>query len=266
MAGGHPAMALSATHVLVVAGCDCSGGAGIARDVETIAAFGLRTALAVTALTVQTHGAVDAVVPAPPELVEAQMRAALAANRVAAVKIGLLATAANVEGVARVLADHPRLPVVLDPVAAASAGRPLLAAGALEALRLVLMPRASLLTPNLPELALLAGGTPEAGTAARAGRLLALGVRAVLVKGGHAKGARVEDRLFRPGLDPRSFAGARLSGSLRGTGCMLSSAIAAGLARGERLEESIAAARGHVAGRWMAEAPAEEARGAPASS
>ena len=109
-------------HVLVVAGSDSSGGAGIARDVETIAAFGLRSSLTVTAVTVQTHDAVTQIEPMPPTLVVAQIHAAIEANAVRAVKVGMLPNPAITEAVASVLADNPLVPVVLDPVLAASSG------------------------------------------------------------------------------------------------------------------------------------------------
>lgn len=244
---------MTAPHVLVVAGADSSGGAGIVRDIETIAAFGLRACLAVTAVTVQTHKAVTRSETCAADLVEAQMRAALDANRVAAIKIGMLGSAANVEAVARVLADHPGVPAVLDPVIAASSGRALLADDALAALRTLLMPLCALVTPNLPELALLAGSEPaddDAGIHAQAARLIGDGAAAVLAKGGHGAGARAVDMLFRRATPPLRFEGPRLGGTMRGTGCMLASAIAAGLACGSGLEAGIAAAKTHVAERW----------------
>lgn len=117
MACGNGAVAMSAEkHVLIVAGSDSSGGAGIARDVETVSAFGLRSCLAVTAVTVQTHDTVERVEQMPPDLIAAQMRAAFAANAIVAVKIGMLGTADAVDAVASVLASRLPLPVVLDPV------------------------------------------------------------------------------------------------------------------------------------------------------
>lgn len=240
-------------HVLVVAGSDSSGGAGIVRDVEAVAAHGLRASLAVTAVTVQTHEAVTQVELSDAGLVEAQMRAALEANRVAAIKIGMLGTAAIVEGVAEVLADHRKIPVVLDPVIAASSGQVLLTDDAVAALLARLMPRCRLITPNLPELAILVGGKmarDEAGIFDQAKRLLEAGAAAMLVKGGHGQGQQAVDVLFQTGAPPLRFEGPRLTGGMRGTGCMLSSAIAAGLANRMTLEESVKTAKGFVAGRW----------------
>lgn len=253
MAGSDGAMALNTPHVLVAAGSDSSGGAGIARDIETVAAFGLRACLAVTAVTVQTHTAATRVETCAAGLVEEQMRAALETNRVLAIKIGMLGERDVVGCVASVLAAHGSVPAVLDPVIAASSGRPLLSGDALDLLRGALMPLCSLLTPNLPELAILAEGPPardEAEIHTQARRLLDAGAPAILVKGGHRPGHRAVDVLIRRGEAPLRFDGPRLTGTMRGTGCMLASAIAAGLARGKGLEESIKAAKTHVAERW----------------
>ncbi|WP_261513401.1 bifunctional hydroxymethylpyrimidine kinase/phosphomethylpyrimidine kinase [Chelativorans petroleitrophicus] len=236
-------------HVLVVAGSDSSGGAGIARDVETIAAFGLRSSLTVTAVTVQTHDAVTQIEPMPPTLVVAQIHAAIEANAVRAVKVGMLPNPAITEAVASVLADNPLVPVVLDPVLAASSGASLTAEGAAAALKRRLLPLCRLVTPNLPELALLADTPParnEDEAVRQAGFLLEAGAQAVLVKGGHAAGERSDDLLIRPGRPPARFAAPRLPGSVRGTGCMLSSAIAANLARNATLEESVQNAKRYV--------------------
>ncbi|WP_246746413.1 MULTISPECIES: hydroxymethylpyrimidine/phosphomethylpyrimidine kinase [Nitratireductor] len=248
-------MAMSAAHVLVVAGSDSSGGAGIARDIETISAFGVKTCLAVTAVTVQTHEAVSRVDLCAPEMVEAQMLAALSANRVTAIKIGMLGAGETVERVAAILRANADIPVVLDPVIASSSGRALLAEDAIETMREKLMPLCSLVTPNLPELALLTREEEaecEADRHAQAGRMLAGGVRALLVKGGHARGVRAVDTLFRADGPPLHFDGPRLPGAMRGTGCMLASAVAAGLARGDALEASVRTAKTHLSERWLA--------------
>ncbi len=251
MVGGHRAMAVSMSHVLVIAGSDSSGGAGIARDVETLAAFGTKACLAVTAVTVQTHTAVERVELCNPELVEAQMRAALSANVVAAIKIGMLGSRETVERVAAVLRDHAAIPVVLDPVLASSSGRALLSDDAIAVMRKSLMPLCTLVTPNLPELTLLSGGSEE-DEHQQAGDLLEGGVKTLLVKGGHADGPRAVDTLYQAGEPPLRFEGPRLPGTMRGTGCMLASAIAAGLARGDGLEASVRAAKTHLSERWLA--------------
>lgn len=236
-------------HVLVVAGSDSSGGAGIARDIETIAAHGLRCCLAVTAVTVQTHRAVEGIELVAPALVAAQMRAALEADRVAAVKIGMLGKADTIEAVASVLRLHPGLPVVLDPVLASTSGRALLAPEAIGRLRRRLMPLCRLVTPNIPELALLSESqeATDETELLRQGRLvLNGGPAALLVKGGHGGGESSTDLLVTGEGPPLRFDAPRLECGMRGTGCMLASAIAAQLARGEPLEESVRMAKRHV--------------------
>ncbi|CAM5526216.1 bifunctional hydroxymethylpyrimidine kinase/phosphomethylpyrimidine kinase [Mycolicibacterium aubagnense] len=256
MAGGHGIMAVTPDrHVLVVAGSDSSGGAGIARDVETVATFGLRACLAVTAVTVQTHGAVDRVEQMPPDLIATQMRAAFASNAVVAVKIGMLGSVDAVTAVASVLASRLPLPVVLDPVLASTSGRALLPMDAVEVLKRRLMPLCALATPNLPELALLSGkpaAADEVGIIDQAGPLLESGMAAVLVKGGHAEGDLSVDLLLRAGQKPSRFEAPRLDVRMRGTGCMLASAIAAGLGSGDDLETAIGKAKDHVFGRLAA--------------
>ncbi|PLP59361.1 hydroxymethylpyrimidine/phosphomethylpyrimidine kinase [Mesorhizobium loti] len=239
-------------HVLIVAGSDSSGGAGIARDVETVAAFGLRTCLAVTAVTVQTHDAVERVEQMPADLIAAQMRAAFAANAIAAVKIGMLGDADAVTAVASVLASRPPLPAVLDPVLASTSGRALLPLEAIETLKRRLMPLCTLVTPNLPELALLSGktvATDEVSIIGQAGSLLESGVPALLVKGGHGDGDRSVDLLLRAGAKPSRFKARRLDVRLRGTGCMLASAIASGLGLGDDLPTAVGKAKDYVFGK-----------------
>jgi hydroxymethylpyrimidine/phosphomethylpyrimidine kinase len=243
-------MAVSLTpYVLVVAGSDSSGGAGIARDIETVAAFGLRAALAVTAITVQTHSEVRGTEAVAASLVADQMRAAIVANPVAAIKIGMLATAGIVEAVADVLAENPAIPVVLDPVLASTSGKSLLTDMGIERLKARLLPAATLVTPNLPELALLTREPPlreEDGIASQATTLLQVGCRNVLVKGGHAEGPHAVDALYGTGMPPRHFTSPRRKATLRGTGCLLSSAIAANLALGRNMEMSIAEAKAFI--------------------
>ncbi|MBN9235758.1 MAG: hydroxymethylpyrimidine/phosphomethylpyrimidine kinase [Mesorhizobium sp.] len=242
-------MAMS-PHVLIVAGSDSSGGAGIARDVETVSAFGLRSCLAVTAVTVQTHAAVEHIEHMPPQLIAAQMRAAFAANMVAAVKIGMLGTTAAMEAVGSVLTSYPNVPVVLDPVMASSSGRVLLQHDAIDALMSDLMPVCRLVTPNLIELAMLTGLTPalDEGGARLQGEALSTMLRTgVLAKGGHAReGLPAVDLLLQPDCPVLRFEAPRLGGEERGTGCMLSSAISACLALNATLEASVAAAKQYV--------------------
>lgn len=250
MARGDGAMAVTSDrHVLIVAGSDSSGGAGIARDVETVAAFSLRACLAVTAVTVQTHDAVERVEQMPADLVSEQMRAAFASNAIAAVKIGMLGSADAIVAVASVLASRLPLPVVLDPVLASTSGRALLPMDAVEILKRRLMPLCTLITPNLPELALLSGGpaaVDEADILRQAQTLFESGVPALLVKGGHGVGERSTDLLLRAGKKPQRFEASRLDVQMRGTGCMLASAIASRLGSGDDLETAIGKAKSYV--------------------
>ena len=237
------------SRVLVIAGCDSSGGAGVVRDLYTLAHFGCPAACALTAVTAQSDAAVSAVEALPPALVQAQIASALAAGDVRAVKIGMLANAAIAAAVAAYLPPRTQVPLVLDPVLWASSGARLIDAAGERVLRAELVPRASLLTPNLPEAAALLG-TRTADSVAeqtRQGRaLLDLGVAAVLVKGGHGSDAEAVDVLVRTDAAPREFRAARVARGIRGSGCALASGIAAALAAGLALEAACERARGYV--------------------
>ena len=237
------AMAVSREpHVLVVGGSDSSGGAGIARDIETISDIGVRTCIAVTAVTVQTHDAILETHHLPSGLVADQMRAALRANKVAAIKIGMLATEQITTAVAAVLRENRQIPAVLDPVLVSSSGGPLLKAGAIGTLIRNLVPLCRLVTPNLIELAVLANSSPavDDDEIFRQGQgLLDAGSTALLIKGGHATGPRSSDILLRSHREPTVFDAPRLAGSVRGTGCMLASAIAAHLANAASIEDAV---------------------------
>ncbi|MEO4042585.1 hydroxymethylpyrimidine/phosphomethylpyrimidine kinase [Hoeflea sp. CAU 1731] len=244
----HRAMAMK-PYVLVVGGTDSSGGAGVSRDTTTLAAFGVAACPAITAVTVQTHHGVRHIEAMPGDLILQQMAAAAEANPIRAVKIGLLGHAEAIRAVVSFLAANREMPAVLDPVLVSSSGGRLTDEAAIVNLRDCLMPLCTLVTPNLAELACLLE-EPEAKSASAAehqGRaLLRQGCRAVLVKGGHAGGDAATDVLFRHDSEPVRFSAPRLDGSLRGTGCMLASAIAAGLASGESLENSIRSAKAYV--------------------
>lgn len=263
------AMAVSA-RVLIVAGSDSSGGAGIVRDVETVTRFGLKAAVAVTAVTAQSDRRVAAVQAMEPPLVAAQMQAGLDGGDIRAVKIGMLANAGIVATVADLLDRHPSLPVVLDPVLASTSGKALLEPDGIRLMIDRLLPRADLVTPNLPELALLTGlGNLKQAIEA----LLELGIRAALIKGGHAGDAdggaepsrqaptlasdlsACSDLLVRPRKPPLRFDAPRHPGTLRGTGCMLASAITCGLAHGEPLETAIENAKLYVSAAFAASTP-----------
>ena len=236
--------------LLLIGGLDSSGGAGILRDAATAAQHGVPFRTAVTAVTAQTDAAVSAIHPVPAPVIRAQIAAA---GAVAAVKIGMLGTAAIATAVADAL---PPVPLVLDPVLRASSGRALLDPPGLRLLIGRLLPRCTLLTPNLPELALLgrALGLPEAAAEAEiAAALIAAGARNVLVKGGHAiTPERCEDRLYRATGAVLRFAGPRHPVTLRGTGCQLATGIAAEIALGRDLPAAIPRARALLAQRFMA--------------
>jgi hydroxymethylpyrimidine/phosphomethylpyrimidine kinase len=235
----HPNPSSRLPTVLSIAGSDSGGGAGIQADLRTIAAHGLHPATAITAITAQNTAGVRGIHCCPPALVEAQIDAVFEDFAVAAVKIGMLASRELIETVAAALARHPQVPLVLDPVMVASSGARLLDADALEALVGHLFPRATLVTPNLPEAALLLGRddiTRESmGEAARA--LRGLGAAAVLLKGGHLPSGGMVDHLQL--IDQEvEFHHPRLPLEGHGTGCTLASAIACGLARGHALPEA----------------------------
>ena len=222
------------TAVLVIAASDSSGGAGLTRDVEVLAHFGCEPLCALTAVTAQTDAQVIAIHLVPAPVVTAQIAAAFADRRVGAIKIGMLGSGATVLAVTQSLPPRAIVPLVLDPVLAASSGAALLDSEGMEALRTRLLPLTTLVTPNIPEAARLLGAAPartheELERQARA--LLDLGPAAVLLKGGHASGDTAADLLVVAGEPTRVFSVPRVPTALRGTGCALASAIAAGLAQ-----------------------------------
>jgi len=245
-------------NVLSIAGSDPSGGAGIQADLKAFSARGCYGMAALTALTAQNTQGVSAVVPLEPDFVVEQIRMVFADVRVDAVKIGMIANAGIASAVAEALEPHRGIPVVLDPVMIAKGGAPLLDPAAVEALKSKLLPLATLLTPNLPEAAALLG-EPEACERtvmeAQAIRLSALGPKAVLVKGGHLPGAESSDVLVSEG-EVRWFEAARFqTRNTHGTGCSLSSALAAELAKGRSLQDAVRQAK-----TWLAEAVAASGR------
>jgi hydroxymethylpyrimidine/phosphomethylpyrimidine kinase len=241
--------------VLVVAGLDPTGGAGLVADLEALRAVGARGWAVASALTAQGPKGARGFEPTTEAFLLAQIDALLAGReRPGAVKTGMLGTAALARALAARLAERPlgRVPLVLDPVLAASSGAPLLdvAGGAPADAIGPLLARARLVTPNLPELALLAGAdvSTDAGAIAAARSLPA---RAVLVKGGHRAGAPVD--LLVEGRRVVRLAGRRRPGTARGTGCRLASAIAGRLAQGDSLEEAVRRAK-RVVERYLDEA------------
>ncbi|MDE2447789.1 MAG: bifunctional hydroxymethylpyrimidine kinase/phosphomethylpyrimidine kinase [Gammaproteobacteria bacterium] len=235
--------------VLVIAGSDSSGGAGIVRDLKTLADLGCDALCAIAAVTAQTHGHVVSVHHVPPEVVRTQIRAALDSTTVGAVKIGMLGTGATVNAVADSLPRAGSIPVVLDPVLLSSSGGVLLDEAGRAEMRARLFPLTTVLTPNIPEAANLCGTAPATsreGLLAQARSLLATGVRAVLLKGGHGDGPEAADLLLTAGGEPQWLCAPRLHAHRRGTGCALASAIAAALASGSSVEDACRSGKQYV--------------------
>ena len=234
---------------LTIAGSDSSGGAGIQADLKTFSALGVYGASAITALTAQNTRGVEAVLVVPPDFVARQIRVVARDLKVGAVKIGMLATSEVIEAVAGALEALPGVPVVLDPVMVAASGDVLLDEDAIDTLRTVLLPRATVITPNLSEAAKLLGvhiAKTETEMVEQAQRLKALGAKAVLVKGGHADGPEAVDLLLDAEGELRVAAPRVATRNTHGTGCTLSSAIAAELAKGASLREAVVAAKAYV--------------------
>ena len=234
---------------LTIAGFDSGGGAGIQADLKTFTALGVYGASVITALTAQNTRGVSAIHDVPPAFVAAQMEAVFSDLAVDAVKIGMLSRAPVIEAVADGLDRHKAKNIVLDPVMVATSGDRLLDGAAIEVLRSKLIPRAALITPNLPEAAALLGvglAVGETEMRAQAERLIADGARAVLIKGGHGKDAESVDLLVDRSGVTRLAAKRIATKHTHGTGCTLSSAIAAGLAKGEPLGGAVRAAKDYV--------------------
>ncbi|MBN9440840.1 bifunctional hydroxymethylpyrimidine kinase/phosphomethylpyrimidine kinase [Bosea sp. (in: a-proteobacteria)] len=235
---------------LTIAGSDSSGGAGIQADLKTFAAHQVYGASVIVALTAQNTQAVRAIHPVPADFVAAQIDAVFEDLDVAAVKIGMLATAELIETVADGLERHGARNIVLDPVMIAASGGRLLQEDAIEALKRRLLPLATLVTPNLPEAAALLGtamAQTEEAAAEQGSAIAALGAANVLVKGGHASGADSVDVLVSQGGQRQRFVAPRIETlNTHGTGCTLSSAIASGLAHGIALDEAVSLAKRYI--------------------
>jgi hydroxymethylpyrimidine/phosphomethylpyrimidine kinase len=232
--------------VLIVAGSDSGGGAGIQADIKTVTALGGYAATAITALTAQDTVTVHAVHAVPPDFVARQMRVVLDDLGADCIKTGMLHAKEVVEAVVGALPAG--VPLVVDPVTVAKGGASLLAADAVATIKGALVPRATLVTPNVPEAMALTGRSIAGrGDAVEAGKaLLAMGAGAALVKGGHLAGGEVEDILVsREGVE--ILTGPRLkTRHTHGTGCTLASAVATGLAQGLTLRGAVARARDYV--------------------
>ncbi len=232
--------------VLIIAGSDPSGGAGIQGDIKTVTVLGGYAEAAITALTAQNTKGVFGICDVPPEFVGQQITLVLEDLGADAIKTGMLHSAPVIEVIADTIAPYAKkIPYVLDPVMFAKGGAPLLQAEALDALKTKLIPLARIITPNIPEAEHLAGmkilSAEDMLNAAEL--ILALGCKAVLLKGGHMEGDRITDILaFKGGHE--TFTGTRLyTKHTHGTGCTLASAIATGFAQGMSLHDSVARAR-----------------------
>jgi hydroxymethylpyrimidine/phosphomethylpyrimidine kinase len=234
---------------VTIAGSDSSGGAGIQADLKTFSALGVYGASVIAALTAQNTLGVTAIHNAPPEFVAAQIDAVYSDLRVAATKIGMLSQPAIIEAVGQGLDRHKAKNIVLDPVMVAETGSMLLAPEAEATLKRVLFPRALLVTPNLHEAAALVGAEPaksEREMREQGEAILAMGAKAVLIKGGHLDQLEAVD-LYLDGGGVRRLVGQRYQTlNTHGTGCTLSSAIAAFLARGMPLLEAVMLAKNYI--------------------
>jgi hydroxymethylpyrimidine/phosphomethylpyrimidine kinase len=234
---------------VTIAGSDSSGGAGIQADLKTFAALGVYGACVITALTAQNTQKVAAIHDVPADFIAAQIDSVFSDLSIGAVKIGMLSCAASIEAVARGLVRHKANNIVLDPVMIASSGDRLLAPDAVGALRRLLIPRALVVTPNLPEAAALTGASlarNEEEMEVQAREILTLGARNVLIKGGHGQGDESVDLLIGQGEVVRLAVKRIATKNTHGTGCTLSSAIAAGLAKGRDLIAATQDAKAYV--------------------
>ena len=232
---------------LTIAGSDSGAGAGIQADLKTFAALGVYGTCAITAITAQNTIGVAAVLAVNAKLVGAQIDAIIADIGAHAVKTGMLANSAIIEMVAKKIRQHRLINIVVDPVMVATSGDLLIEKSAVAALRSKLIPLARIVTPNIPEAEVLAGiklrGADEIREAAI--RIVKMGAKTVLIKGGHLKGSAVD--LFYDGKKFVALNAPRIrSKNTHGTGCTLSAAIAAGLAKGQKLETAVINAKRYI--------------------
>ncbi len=236
--------------VLIIAGSDCSGGAGIQADIKSVTVLGGYAATAITALTVQNTTGVFDVLGIDPKLIVHQAEVTIDDIGADAIKTGMLHSAPVIEAVAEFIrAKATGIPVVVDPVMVSQSGSRLLNEDAVDALIKHMVPLATVLTPNIPEAEVLSGLKidGEADMIEAAYKIGDLGAEAVLIKGGHAKGDKIVDILWRREGDVEGFEGDRIpSENNHGTGCSLASAIATGLAQGMDLSDAVARARAFV--------------------
>jgi hydroxymethylpyrimidine/phosphomethylpyrimidine kinase len=233
--------------VLIIAGSDSGGGAGVQADIKTVTALGGYAATAITAITVQNTLGVHGVYPIPLEIIRGQAEVVLDDIGADVIKTGMLADA-DIVGLVAELIDRSGLPAVIDPVMVAKGGAALLAPEAAQAVIERLVPRAALLTPNAPEAEALTGLRVETSADLKAAgeRLIEMGASAVLMKGGHVEGPTVVDFLITAVSETRFESGRIETRHTHGTGCTLASACAAGLAAGMSLEAAVERARDYV--------------------
>jgi hydroxymethylpyrimidine/phosphomethylpyrimidine kinase len=236
---------------VTIAGSDSGGGAGIQADLKTFSALRVYGASVVTALTAQNTVGVQGIHDIPPAFIAAQIESVFSDLAVTAVKIGMLSQAGVIATVATGLARHAaNIPIVLDPVMIATSGDRLISDEAVDVVRRDLMPLADLITPNLPEAATLLGepvAANETKIVDQGHRLVALGAKAVLIKGGHADGDESVDHLILDDGSAQRFTSRRIiTRNTHGTGCTLSSAVAAGLACGLPLRDAVDRAKAYV--------------------
>jgi hydroxymethylpyrimidine/phosphomethylpyrimidine kinase len=240
---------------LTIAGSDSGGCAGIQADLKTFSALGVFSTSAITCITAQNTCGVSDIHAIPPPIVAAQIEAVLSDFKVGAIKTGMLFSAPIVLAIADALEHHQARPLVLDPVMVATSGDLLLEQGTVAAIVTCLFPRATLITPNLAEAAFLTGlpiARDHREMEAQGRALLARGAQAVLMKGGHYEGEEAIDLLVEVG-GVQEFRAPRIATrNTHGTGCTLSAAIAAHLAKGESLPQAIARAKAYLSGALVA--------------
>lgn len=232
---------------LTIAGSDSGGGAGIQADLKTFSALGVYGTSVITAVTAQNHSGVTAIQPIDPEVVQKQLIAVIKGFPVKAVKTGMLFSARIIEVIAKTLSDYPRIPVIIDPVFAATSGSKLIQDKAIEKLKEKLFPLAALITPNIPEAEILIGERLKSlqDLEKIAPKLFERFNVPVLIKGGHLSDKAVDIFYDHEGI--KRFESDLIKGvNNHGSGCTLSSAIAAAMARGESLEEAVSAAKTYI--------------------
>lgn len=234
--------------VLIIAGSDSCAGAGIEIDIKCAAAHDVHATVAITAVTAQNTFEVTAIQPVDATVVHAQIEAVCADMHPSAIKIGMLGSADVASAVARTLERHEEIPIVLDPVLVATAGATLTDASVFDIMKDELIPRASIVTPNMPEASELSGIEVVDTLSMRAAAqvFLEMGAASVLIKGGHDDSDVLADRLYFAN-EEHEFLSARLPGDFHGTGCTLSTAIACNIANGKSLVEAVREAHDFVA-------------------